>query len=376
MFLFYAHFGELLLKFVPPLGTLHLYKRLFSCYNEEKATEKGDFSMAILGNEDHKQRINLSSLAWSVMEMDKSMFDPEGSLSGFLNRIITAFRDKAEASVDTMVAERRQQLLAGGYPPAITQRLAQEYRDQLLAKQEAYPQGDSLIFRLNNRNFDTLYEQRAESTAYAAPSKYLKALLEEYARLSPSERERVYYSTVIEEVLQPAIDAGNPLDVAQGNRRFWVKPHSVMADPFNSHLYLVGLARRVDKPSDKEVIASFRITRLAEIKQRRQPSGRLTIDDKRQIEKRIQQVGVQYLIGAQDNIAVRLTPTGRQNFLQRSYMRPTPRKVEGDVYHFTCSPIQIRNYFLTFGKDAEVLEPAFLREEFANAYREAARLYE
>ena len=43
--------------------------------------------MAILGNEDHKQRINLSSLAWSVMEMDKSVFDPEGSLSGFLNRI-------------------------------------------------------------------------------------------------------------------------------------------------------------------------------------------------------------------------------------------------------------------------------------------------
>lgn len=332
--------------------------------------------MAILGNEDHKQRINLSSLARSVVDMDKSMFEPDGSLSGFLNRIITAFRDKAEASIDAMTEERRRQLSAGGYPPAITKRLVEEYRRQLQTKQEAYPQGDSLMFRLNNHNFDILYEQRAESTAYAAPSKYLKALLEEYARLSPSERERVYYSTTIEEVFQPAIDAGLWVDAQINGRRYWIKPHSVMADPFNSHLYLVGMARRVDKPSDKEVIVSFRISRVAAAKLRRQPGGRLTAEEKRQIEKRLQQVGVQYLIGAQDNIAVRLTPAGRQSFLQRSYMRPLPRQVEGDVYHFSCSPIQIRNYFLSFGKDAEVLEPAFLRQEFADAYRDAVAIYE
>lgn len=332
--------------------------------------------MVIVGNEDHKQRINLSSLAWSVMEMDKSVFDPEGSLSGFINRIITAFREKAEASVDTMIVERKRQLLAGGCPPAVAKRLVEEYRQQLQAKQEAYPQGDSMMFRLNNHNFHILYEERAESTTYSAPSKYLKALLEEYARLSPSERERVYYSGVIEDVLQPAIDAGHFIEMAANNRRFWVRPHSVMADPFNSHLYLVGMARSVGKSADKEAIASFRISRIAEAKLRRQPGGRLTAEDKRRIEKRLQQVGVQYLVGEQNNILVRLTPAGRQSFLQRSYMRPTPGKVEGDVYHFTCSPVQIRNYFLSFGKEAEVLEPAFLRREFAAIYRDAAAIYE
>lgn len=332
--------------------------------------------MAVLGNEDHKQRINLSSLAWSVMEMDKSVFDPEGSLSGFLNRIITAFRDKAEASVDTMIIERQRQLVAGGCPPAVAKRLVEEYRGRLQAKQEAYPQGDSMMFRLNNHNFNILYEERAESTTYSAPSKYLKALLEEYARLSPSERERIYYNSMVEDVLQPAIDAGHFVEIVANNRRFWVRPHSIMADPFKSHLYLVGLARNVGKAADKESIASFRITRIAEAKLRRQSGGRLTAEDKRQVERRLQQVGVQYLVGEQNNILVRLTPNGRQNFLQRSYMRPTPGKVEGDIYHFTCSPIQIRNYFLSFGKDAEVLEPAFLRREFATIYREAVALYE
>ena len=67
--------------------------------------------MPVAGNEDHKQRVNLSDLARSVIEIDRSVFDEGGSLSGFLNRIITAFRDTAEASVDLVAEERQQQLL-------------------------------------------------------------------------------------------------------------------------------------------------------------------------------------------------------------------------------------------------------------------------
>ena len=330
--------------------------------------------MAIIGNEDHKQRVNLSSLARTVLEMDQSVFDEGGSLSGFLNRIITAFRDTAEASIDLAAAERQQRLLTNGYTPQIAKRLAEEYRQQLTEKMQAYPQGDSLMFRLNNRNFQLLYEEGAESTAYSAPSKYLKALLEEYARLSPSERESVYYGQTITQAIQPAIDAGHLLEMQVGGKPFWLRPYALMADPFNSHLYLVGFARRTDKDAAEEQIASFRITRLQRVKMKRQ-SGKIHAEERRQIEKQLQQVGVQYLVGAQDHIKVRLTEAGRQNFLRRSYMRPTPELVEGDVYHFHCAPMQIRNYFLTFGKEAEILEPASLRKEFAKIFKDAAKVY-
>lgn len=330
--------------------------------------------MAIIGNEDHKQRVNLSSLARTVIEMDRSVFDEGGSFSGFLNRIITAFRNKAEASIDLAVAERRQQFLSGGCTPEVAERLVSEYRQQLKQKTESYPQGDSVIFRLNNHNFEMLYADE-ESTAYSAPSKYLKALLEEYTRLSPSERERVYYAECIEQTLQPALDAGYLLDLYSAGKHFSVKPHSIMADPFNSHLYLIGYARRADKPSEQENIASFRISRLSRAKYRRQ-SGRLNADQKRQIEKQLHTVGVQYLVGTGDNIQVRLTPAGKQAFLQRSYMRPVPVSVEGDVYQFCCTPMQIRNYFLTFGKDAQILAPASLRREFLKIYQEAVQAYE
>jgi len=331
--------------------------------------------MPIIGNEEHKQRVNLSSLALAVIEIDRSVFDEGGSLSGFLNRIITAFRDTAEASVDLATEERKQQLLLNGYDSAIVMRLVKEYREQLIQKQQGYPTGESLTFRLNNHNFNILYEEQAESTAYRAPSKYLKALLEEYARLSPSERERVYYAPLIRQQLEPALTEGRLLEVATGNWVFFVKPHSLMADPFNSHLYLVGISCPADDPTAGHTIASFRVSRLARVKQKKQ-NGKLTAEEKRQVEKQLQQVGVQYLLGSSDHIKVRLTPEGRQAFLQRSYMRPQPERVEEDVYYFNCTPMQIRNYFLSFGKDAEILEPVGLREVFACTYREAAKVYE
>ena len=228
--------------------------------------------MAIIGNEDHKQRVNLSSLARSVIEIDQASFDEGGSLSGFLNRIITAFRDTAEASIDLTVKERQQKLLMSGYAPDIAARLADEHRKQLLQKTQSYPMGDSLIFRLNNYNFDILYEKREESTAYSAPSKYLKALLEEYARLSPSERERVYYAPMIHQQLEPALEGGYLLEIQVGRKAFFLKPYCLMADPFNSHLYLVGITYRADKPSDQQNIASVRITRLNNVKLRKQKS--------------------------------------------------------------------------------------------------------
>lgn len=329
----------------------------------------------VTGNEDHKQRVNLSSFARSVIEFDMSLFDPEGSVSGFLNRIITAFWESAEASVDLATEERRQQLTSGGFEPEIVSRLVEEHRTLLIRKLQEYPSGDSLSFRLNNRNHKLLYEDRAESTAYSAPSKYLKALFEEYARLSPSKRERIYYDSIIKQQLEPAMAGGNLLEVQLGSKAFFVKPYGIMSDPFNSHLYLVGLSYSTGEALEKETIASFRISRIKQVKQKKQ-RGKLSAEERRTVEKHLRQVGVQYLLGSSGQIKVRLSPAGRQAFLQRSYMRPVPEQVQDDIYTFNCTQMQIQNYFISFGKDAEVLEPLSLRERFAVVYREAAAVYE
>lgn len=328
--------------------------------------------MAVLGNEEHKQRINLSSFAQSVIEADRSVFDEQGSRSGFFNRIISGFREQANASIDAALARRQESLLENGHEEALVRALVEQHRQQLQQMIRTYPQGDSVTFRLNNENFRLLYEDRIESGNYASPSKYLKALFEEYATLSPSQREQVYFRALLD-TLNAAIDAGYLLLVQLGQREFRVRPYKIMADPYNSHLYLTGLSRSGD--DSREVIASFRISRLQNVRIRRQ-KGRLTADDRRDIEEKLRKTGVQYLIGDVDQIRLQLTPQGRQAFLQRSYMRPTPDKLEGDIYHFSCTPMQIRNYFLSFGKEVRILEPDALRQEFIDTYRQALESYQ
>lgn len=45
------------------------------------------------------------------------------------------------------------------------------------------------------------------------------------------------------------------------------------------------------------------------------------------------------------------------------------------IYEFNCTFEQIRNYFFQFGKEATLIEPAELKEEFYNKYNEAIFLF-
>lgn len=338
----------------------------------------------VIGNEEHKQRVNISAAARTVIDADFALFGAK-TFSGFLNRIITSFSQTADASIDNAVEEQRDQLLetlADMEDTAQKQRLMEmlldDHRRHLCAKKEAYPKGESVMFRLNNANFDMLYVDGKEQDNYSSPAKYLKALLEEYARLSPADRERVYYAQTIEEVTD-AICENAVVDAKLGNGHYLIRPYAVMADNYATHMYLVGMSRPKEDPrDDNERIVSLRVSRLTDVKLRRRHTlGKLTVDDRLDIEEKIRYAGVQYLIGDVETITLRLTPTGRQEFLQRAHQRPQPVKVTEDgVYTFRCTTRQVRHFFISFGKDVEILSPASLREEFVASYAAALDVYE
>ncbi len=338
----------------------------------------------VIGNEEHKQRVNLSALARTVLETDFALFGGK-TRSGFFNRIITIFAPCADASIDNAVEEYGDQLhgvLAdikdSEQKKSLMDALVDDRRRHLLLKKESYPKGESVIFRLNNENFNELYEDGRERNNYATPAKYLKALFEEYARLSPAERERVYFSEMID-ILHQAIDRHDVIETVLGNTPFLIRPYAVMADSYGTHMYLVGLSRPKEDPRDEnERIVSIRVSRLEGVKRRaRHNLGKLTIDNKLDMEEKLRCVGVQYLVGEAENITLKLTPHGQREFLQRAHMRPQPTAVTQDgVYTFYCTPRQIKNFFISFGKDVEILAPLSLREEFVETYREALCAYE
>ena len=61
---------------------------------------------------------------------------------------------------------------------------------------------------------------------------------------------------------------------------------------------------------------------------------------------------------------------------KRIYLyRPTPTKIEGDLYYFDCSYQQANQYFRRFGKTAIVVSPSKLGIALKQFYKNANKEY-
>jgi hypothetical protein len=76
-------------------------------------------------------------------------------------------------------------------------------------------------------------------------------------------------------------------------------------------------------------------------------------------------------------VRARLTPAGRALLLKATPNRPNwdERRVKNGEYVFECTERQAQIYFGQFFDDAEILEPASLREWFANKFSAASKIY-
>ena len=84
---------------------------------------------------------------------------------------------------------------------------------------------------------------------------------------------------------------------------------------------------------------------------------------------------------------IKLTERGYNELYLKiiAHQRPIPVEepkliqIEDKKYYllsFDCSHRQIRNYFFSFGAEAEVLEPESLRQWFINDYQSSIDVYE
>lgn len=339
------------------------------------------------GNSEYKQRINLSNYAYTVIMQDLDNYAPGASMSGFFNDIIEAYRKKIEASIDVQVEKHKKHLLTY-FPEMKTdpriKKLIEDYRTQLI--QEAYtssaPKGESILFRLNKKNFEMLYgsdkHPGIEAINYIRPSIYLKALFEEFAKLPSVTRERLYFRTLIKEIENSAIPNGYMLNVTIGSHVYRVRPYKILQDTELSHLYLAGISKCISSPGP-ERIASFRLSNLQgnTILLDELATQKLSKNEAANIDDKIRKVGVQYLVA--DNsaeIKLRFHHSGEKMFRKKTQLRPVPIKVTEDgEYTFACSTQQIANYFFSFGKHVEILEPEDLRKAFIAGYQNACELY-
>lgn len=340
-----------------------------------------------------RQHLSLSDAAWAVLQDDRQDFGGGRSWAGILNYVFAEYRDKADASISVAVERRRAQYeekLVGVAAPAVRkavlEALLADYTEELIKKAAKNgatpPDKESFKFRLDRDNyaFREQWLDSPDAQYYGGRfSRYLRAVLEEYAAKTVYQREAIYFDPQMRLIRAAAVN-GELLRIRlKKGSSFEVRPYGVLGDRQETYHYLVGLSRP-DGTREPEKPYNFRLSNIVKLEVSFRRSGRLTKEERDKIEDRIRSVGVQFLGQQQETIRIRLTEKGRQEYGRQLHLRPAAREraeVDDGLYHweymFNCTPFQAQAYFLKFCGEAKVVEPQSLRDIFAQEYRSGLR---
>lgn len=357
---------------------------------------KDDYEAYCKNNEgnmpENKQRINLSEPAYRVLENDADVFlqKQDNPMSSFvINHIFRNYRETALSSIGIRLKNEKNRLadcLADISNTPEKDRtieiLLQSYEKKLVsfAQELLKVKAKMSNIRLDAENLSYLasVEGQKEGDFYNDNiGKYLKAVIEEYARLPYIEREKIYKKDIMEEI-QLAIAGGNILKLAlittnqrKQNNVMYVKPYCVMCDQESMYNYLVGYT---SADGDEWNIGSVRISSVTDCKLKARKV--LSQAEKGALLQAIQTKGVQFLSSnAEEKIVVEFTPHGESLYKKILHLRPSYVKKEGNIYEFRCTMFHAETYFFRFGHDAKILEPQALANKFYMRFKSAQMLY-
>ena len=342
-----------------------------------------------------RQHISLSQYAYSIVRSDSLTFLGTINYSGFINRIVInsmldSFDEPAYAEEERITKELTHYSKPGKTirlnddDREMVNKIASAHRNFSILSFRRYPKDISLKIRLNKDLHETMYPLHSDwegSQFDLSQGDYIKLLVEEYARKTIYDRERIFFKLWIE-------DLGNYIDASDETRRrillilsngdrFTMKPYRLSYDYEADYNYIIGMAA---KDGTKDFTpASFRISRIAKIVPRSISAGSGRITD-REKKRKIKDSGVSFIVGEPIEHKVKLTPQGLSMYNTIFHQRPIYDHIERIddetvILTFTATIRQITNYFFTFAKEAEIISPIETREWMKNRYRSAYESY-
>ena len=338
--------------------------------------------------------LSLSPEAYSTIISDMDIFQNENNLDGFINKILMNYKEISDASISLAREREREKYIKwiktssgnnniSDEESACIDRLVAGYTNELTIKMNSYNNGMPLKPRINNENYDDLKMGSfdfQEEAYYPREGRYIKAILEEYSLLTFYEREGVFFKNIID-CINEAISIGNVIKLNYINRKqqqtkMIVRPYKIMSSPLLQYHYLLAL------PADNKTnnnILPLRISRITDEPKKLSRTSHITIQEQKHIDEVIRTKGIQYIVSQDSEIKVELTEQGYKLYKSIIYLRPKHTNIthKGDkwVLTFMCAEEQIKNYFFQFGKEAEIISPEPLRQEFFEKYKSAADTY-
>lgn len=224
---------------------------------------------------------------------------------------------------------------------------------------------------------------------------YLCALLEEYAGLPYSLRERIFFRDICEEIESAQKLYQGACEIrftTQDGRSYKLKPYStpVLSDTLLPYNYLVGFSSPVDSPESALAVNSFRLSMIRSIddivKLDLKQTTATEAESNAQIDRALRLYGVAYLSAiyhpdsAWITAEVEFSPQGVSDLRRRLANRPqcerkpdctpgsastsssAPNKTE--VWLLTGYEWKLELYLMPFGADARILRAWRVQNDF------------
>ena len=336
---------------------------------------------------DARQHLNLSQVAYDTIDHDRYVFLDKPSFSKMLNRVFEKYRDYSHASIG-LACENYKVILQGqliAVPESAEKReviktLLSSHKQSLIHEARSYPREISFKFQLDRENYASISEWTDSDDAYdGIAGRYIKAVIEEYARKPLVQRESIVFRELIDTINESITTQRLLTIMLNSGKRYEVKPYCVCTDQGYNYHYLAGYSKPSGTNFEGRPV-SFRISNIKGYKKTGK-SGHLSDMQRKEIKEKIRSVGVQFLLQDPETIVIKLSKSGKAMYDSQAHLRPDfiKRSENQDgtwVYEFACTQLQAQFYFFKFGGEAEVLYPMTLRDEFIIQYKKALEQYE
>ena len=328
---------------------------------------------------EQKSKIAVSAKLKAILDKDAESFEffkKDGikvNMNEFLSRLIVNYHSSYRAARRSFIDKLKKEILkVFRFEDKNASDIALKFVNETM-REQFRDSGDrldkSVSFKPTEKTKPIIGQVGAKELGDTTYSEYFRGMFESYAALPQDEREKIIFAEEYEAIVR-AIENGKKLLITTKKnpfKPFVVSPYAVVSSKEELHCYMLAT-------TPKGKCTPFRLSRVASAIELDESAS--FTDEHKEMFKRMIGNAPQYLYAADEKEAiVELTPMGEKLFKSLYMNRPKPTKVDGNLYHFNSSYMQLKQYFCRFGKEAMIREPAKLRHMIANFHREASDAY-
>lgn len=203
---------------------------------------------------------------------------------------------------------------------------------------------------------------------YQSLSSFFRNMIENYLSLPQYKREQIiFYENY--QLIQEAISSQRKISISIKGQRKEITPYKIVTNKEEIYNYLVYFITS----NNQCHISSYHLYKIDHVYLCREKNI-----PPHEIESLLYKVAnnyPQFPFSKQEYSIIKLSDRGVKLFSTKYLNRPTPYKIENNLYYFDCSQSQLLVYFFSYGKDAQIIEPLELKELFKSKYLEAYNSY-